>query len=519
MTTKMNLNEKFNAALLAGTPLIGITCYDPEATMASLHPGINERPVIQWDVIQGWRHRSAAGKAVIERVCGTADKEQVGNMTMNPVEQLELAKKFPEDTVLFMINSHNYFENPAFLQAAWNLRDDFKTDGRTLVFLAPFLEIPMDIKNDVILFDEELPDETQLKGIVDTVIDPMVKEKAFGHGVGVTEETKLQAVDALRGIPAFAAEQCVAMASTTRAGLLVDQVWERKRKMINDTPGLKVYAGEEKFDDLGGCDSVKGYMRRVIKGKEAPRVIVFIDEGEKMFAGATNDVGDNTGVSQDALATTLSFMEDNECDGAVFVGPPGAAKSAIAKAMGNEAGVPTIMLDFGGVKGSLVGESERKLREAYKIVDAVGGGRAYFVMTCNKDVALPPELKRRFTSGTFFFDLPTAEERQAIWPIYTTRYGIPSDQVAMVEDEGWTGAEIRNCCRMAYRQDITLAEAAEYIIPVAESARGQIEKLRNAATGKYLSASKPGKYVPTVEMPTLDSYVKGGRKVKVNKEQ
>lgn len=519
MTKKMNLTEKFNAALLAGTPLIGVTCYDPEATMTSLHPGISDRPVIQWDVIQGWRHRSPKGKVMIERACGTADKDQVTAATMNPIEQLELARKFGEDTVLFMINSHNYFDNPSFLQAAWNLRDDFKTDGRTLVFLAPHLEIPADINNDVITFDEDLPDEVQLKQIVDTVIDPMVKQKAFGPGVSVPEETKLRAVDALRGIPAFAAEQCVAMAATTTAGLLVDEVWDRKRKMINDTPGLKVYSGQEKFDDLGGCGSVKDYMRRVINGKEAPRVIVFIDEGEKMFAGATNDVGDNTGVSQDALATTLSFMEDNECDGAVFVGPPGAAKSAVAKAMGNEAGVPTIMLDFGGVKGSLVGESERKLREAYKIVDAVGGGRAYFIMTCNKDVALPPELKRRFTSGTFFFDLPTTEERQAIWPIYTTRYGIPVEQVGAVDDAGWTGAEIRNCCRMAYRQDISLKEASQYIIPVAESAREQIEKLRTQATGKYLSASKPGKYVPYVEPPTLDSYVKGKRQVKVNPEQ
>jgi hypothetical protein len=516
----MTLTDKFTAALLAGTPLIGITCYDPEATMATLHKEIKNQPVIQWDCIQGWRPRTDTGKNAIKEACKSADKDVVAGKTANPVEQLEVAANLPEETVLFMINSHNYFDNPAFLQAAWNLRDEFKTNGRTLVFLAPHLNIPGDIKNDVILFDEELPDAAQLRGIVNSVIDPMVKAKVFSHGVTVDDAVRDRAVDALRGIPAFAAEQCVAMASTVQeAGLQVDQVWEYKRKMINDTPGLKVYGGTEKFDDLGGCDAVKTYLRRVIAGKDAPRVIVFIDEGEKMFAGATNDVGDNTGVSQDALGTTLSFMEDNECDGAVFVGPPGAAKSAIAKAMGNEAGVPTIMLDFGGLRGSLVGESERKLREAYKIVDAVGGGKAFFVMTCNKDAALPPELKRRFTSGTFFFDLPTREERETIWKIYLDKYGFDDVAVNAIEfDKDWTGAEIRNCCRMAYRQGISLEEAAQYIIPVAESAADQIERLRNSAAGKYLSASRAGKYSPHVEKPSLSSYAESKqRQVKTSR--
>lgn len=512
MTTK-TISDKFIAAALCGTPLIGINCYDPEATMASLQKSIvasplGEVPIVQWDVIRGWMSRNAKGG----QACAAAySKAKSGaDATMNPVEQLELAQFLPEGTILFMINAHNYFDNPSYNQALWNLRDAFKDDGRQLVLLAPYLNLPDDIKHDVIVFDEPLPTETELTDVVDKLVDDICKQNK--NIPKVTAETRVKAVDALRGVPMFPAEQSIAMAMTSK-GLDVDFMWDYKRKMINDTPGLKVYSGTEKFDDLGGCDNVKEFMRNVIKGKDAPRVIVFIDEGEKMFAGATNEVGDNTGVSQDALASTLTFMEDHECDGAVFVGPPGAAKSAIAKAMGNEAGVPTIVLDLGGVRGSLVGESERKLREAYKVIDAVGGGKAYFIMTCNKDVALPPELKRRFTSGTFFFDLPSKLEQSKIWPIYCTKYGIPSDQVASVDAEGWTGAEIRNCCRMAYRQSITLKQASTYIIPVAQSAAEQIEKLRKQAEGRYLSASKPGKYIIETEEVGTSDFLK--RRVKV----
>jgi hypothetical protein len=31
---------------------------------------------------------------------------------------------------------------------------------------------------------------------------------------------------------------------------------------------------------------------------------------------------------------------------------------------------------------------------------------------------LPPELRRRFTLGAFFLDLPTVDERETIWRIY-----------------------------------------------------------------------------------------------------
>jgi len=510
-----NLGTQFAAARKAGVPIVGISSYDPEAMISGLQKDIiaaetEEVPIIQWDCISGWRSRNDKGTEAIEMVTTECGIEATISLT----ETLELAKKLPENSILFLLNVHNYFDQPNFLQAAWNIRDEFKSDFRTLVMVAPYLTIPDDIKHDVIVFDEELPEETQLREIVDNTVAPVL---AAHPEIIVTEDTRLKAVDALRGIPAFPAEQTTAMA-ISRAGLNVDMMWDRKRRMINDTPGLKVYEGTETFDDLGGCEAIKSYLKGVINGREAPRGIVFIDEGEKMFAGATHETGDNTGVAQDALATKLSFMEDNECSGLLLVGPPGTAKSAIAKATGNEAGVPTIMLDLGAVKGSLVGESERKLREAFKIIHAVCGGRVYFIMTCNKDVALPPELKRRYTDGTWMFDLPTDEEQTTIWPRYTSRYEIDPKEISKIDSTGWTGAEIRNVCRLAYRQRLSLVDAAKFIIPVAESAADQIEKLRAAASGKYLSAATPGKYIHLASKPSYKDALKGskGRGVKVD---
>jgi SpoVK/Ycf46/Vps4 family AAA+-type ATPase len=188
----------------------------------------------------------------------------------------------------------------------------------------------------------------------------------------------------------------------------------------------------------------------------------------------------------------LTWMQDKEADGCIFIGPPGAAKSAIAKATGNTAGVPTSAFDLSAMQASLVGESGSRLRAALKIVEAVSQGRALFIATCNSIGVLPPELRRRFSLGTFFFDLPSSAERGAIWELYMAKYGVQGH--ALPNDEGWTGAEIKECCKKASRLRLTLEQAAEYIVPVSKSAADQIRQLREQASGKFISASAPGVY-------------------------
>ena len=217
-------------------------------------------------------------------------------------------------------------------------------------------------------------------------------------------------------------------------------------------------------------------------------MVVFVDEIEKAFAGAGTDL---SGVKTEMTGTMLSWMQDREADGVVLIGPPGTAKSAVAKATGNTAGIPTIAFDFGAMQNSLVGASGERLRAALQVVDAVSSGQSLWIATCNSIAVLPPELRRRFTLGTFFFDLPTKEERAAIWNIYIAKYGVSG---ARPEDEGWTGAEIKECCRKAYRLKISLQESAQYIVPVSRSAAEQIKALRQQASGKFLSASLPGVY-------------------------
>jgi hypothetical protein len=156
--------------------------------------------------------------------------------------------------------------------------------------------------------------------------------------------------------------------------------------------------------------------------------------------------------------------------------------------------VLTVSLDLAGMEGSLVGESEAALRNAIAVIKAVGRGRAYFIATSNNASPMRPELQRRFTGGVFFFDLMTAEQRADAWAFYMRRYGLAAQPLPA--DEGWTGAEIRNCCRKAWKSNnrLTLLQSAQYIVPVATSQREKVLMMRLYAHQRFLDANAPGLY-------------------------
>ncbi len=472
--------SQFRAARHVSTPLVAVRTADPASTAhlvaKAVHHGKQRPPILGWDVMRGLY---AVGRDSVEELSRVLDGREPA--TVGPADALLIGQQFPDDALLLYANAHRFWHEPAVVQGIWNLRDPFKATGRMLVLVtAPGAVLPPELAQDVLVLDEPLPSAGELELTVRETFKAADLEEPDQDLLG-------KAVDALIGLAAFPAEQTLAM-SLTKHSLDTEDLWERKRQVIEQTPGLSVWRGGETFQDIGGCESVKEFLRAVLAGIDPPRVVVFIDEIEKAFAGTGTDL---SGVKTEMTGTILTYMQDREADGIVFLGPAGSAKSATAKATGGTAGIPTIAFDLAAMESSLVGASTERLRTALGIIDAVSQGRVLFIATCNSIASLPPELRRRFTLGTFFFDLPMAEEREAIWKIYLAKYGVTGE---LPEDEGWTGAEIKECCRKAYRLKMSLLEAARYIVPVSKSAAEPIKALRQQASGKFLSASAPGLY-------------------------
>lgn len=503
----------FKAARRVSVPIVALSTPDMGATLDLLAATAEKEtpmpPVFVWDCIHGLK--AFAGQKIHAEALRQWDIKP--EASCDPLAVLSSAEaKMPPKSVLFMMNAHLVIREAglAGIQAIWNLRDTLKGNKRTLVLMGAMMPIPKELEGDVVVLDEELPNAEKLHTIV-------VKQH---ENAGLPEpkaDAVTRAIDALAGLPAFAAEQVTAM-SLTRDGLALDALWARKRTAIEQTPGLSVWQGGETFDTIGGYDNVKTFASRLIKGPNRPAGIVFMDEIEKMMAGAR---GDNTGVSQGQHQALLAFMQDTKARGLLFVGHPGSGKSAIGKAIGNSAGVPTIQLDLNGMKAGIVGQSEEMTRNALKVVQAVCQSRALFVATCNSLEGLSPELRRRFRNGTFFFDLPDAVERESIWQIYGKKYKIDVSKKNRPDDDDWTGSEIENCCDQAFSIEAGLKEAASYIVPQAVAMSAAVKRRREEASGSIVSASYPGRYMgPGVRDMIADAdsgKSKGTRRIELDK--
>ena len=64
----------------------------------------------------------------------------------------------------------------------------------------------------------------------------------------------------------------------------------------------------------------------------------------------------------------------------------------------------------------------------------------------------------------------------------------------MPDDANWTGAEIKACCRLSALLDVPLVQAAQNVVPIAVTAAEGVDRLRNWASGRCLSAQQPGIY-------------------------
>lgn len=488
--------KTFESARRVSVPFFAIRTADQNATVDAVREFIKEEfPLVQWDAARGITPVNKAGDKALQQTKPPIKPAD----TFGFVEAMMAAELLPQGTVLFVHNAERQLhtqepkDTAAAVQALANLRDTFKLNFRMLVPLGPYFKAPAEMEHDFYIVDHALPGPDELRVMISELHDA-IKLDGDAKPPKITPEAMQHALDATSGLSLFAAEQNTAMSFDEDGKLDMPALWERKYVSIEQRDGLSVYRGKETFDDLRGLDSVKARMRQHVHGRTPVGVAVWIDEGSDVFANVEND---SSGVKTDQQRALLVEMEQNDWRGMIFVGVPGSGKSAVARAFGNEAQVPTIAVDFGAMENKYVGASEANLRSALDVIKRVGNGNAFFVLTCNSLKGIRPQFQRRFRRGVFFFDLPTADEREAIWQLYLKKFGIKKQQ--RPDDAGWTGAEIRECCASAWDTNTTLLEAARFVIPVARSRAPEIEAMRVEAHGRFLDASKEGAYIYTPE--------------------
>jgi hypothetical protein len=435
-----------------------------------------------WDAAQGLR------------LPGSGSNSEAGAGEPLPALRALPALGQRDGTALLLLhNLHRYLNAPEVIQTTFAQLVAGKQQRTFIVVLSPVVQIPVELEKLFVVLPHALPDRTGLERIARELTSDSPEDMPQG-------ESLERVLDAAAGLTRYEAEGAFALSLTRYNAIQPDAVWELKAQALKKNNLLTLHRGGERFEGLGGQANLKDFCRRALQpGKSVrPR-------------------------------------------GVLLLGVPGTGKSAFARALGNETGRPTLLLDLGALYGSLVGATEANVRHALQIADAmspailfvdeiekalagVGGhgdsgvstrlfgtlltwlsdhtSDVFFLGTCNDISKLPPEFSRaeRF-DGVFFLDLPAAAEREAIWKLYRGLFDIPSSQ-ATPEDTDWTGAEIKSCCRLAALLGVPLTNAAEHVVPVAVTAAEQVERLRSWASGRCLNASAPGIYRRQPEAPS-----------------
>lgn len=397
----------------------------------------------------------------------------------------------------YILNKHNNDSFGQCIQKLMQLRDRLKGNQCCIYLVGTDFSIPKELKEHIVVLQAPLPTEDEYKELIDECYDKyrgvrdLIKDDEVGNFV-MTPEANSTFIETVKGSSRFAAEQTIYL-STDRHGMHIEEMRQRSIQLINSTRGLSVLQGDgQGFDAIGGLSSIKQYATMLTNGRLKPKLLILLDEIDKMHGGSGSD---SSGVSQNFLGTQLTRMQETNSLGMLLTGIYGCGKSEFAKRWGEEANVLTLHMSMSDMKDSLVGNSEANMRRALDVIESIGGrdGGIIYMASCNRISVLPPEFKRRFNLGTFFFYFPDKEEADVIWDIYMSKYELLEDTTrSEIRSDRWTGAEIESCCRLAYLMQCTIAEAATKIVPVADTAKTEIDQLVDEAVGKYLSCSQPG---------------------------
>lgn len=392
--------------------------------------------------------------------------------------------------------------------------------GSTVIVTGPEFNIYPAIDKLVTVLDYDLPDAQFLLGIAQSIASDAKVEMN-----GATEAI----VAALSGMTVAEAENAVSLSIIETKTVDPKVIMREKVSNVKKTGVLEIIEPNPKgFDAIGGFQGIKEWALE--------RVSAFTQ-------AAIDWIGDRP-------------------KGLLALGIPGTGKSLLATILGTVFGVVTLRFDFSKCKNSLVGESERILRQTLAMADAMqpailwideidkalagsagtganDGGvskgllgillqwlqdhkSSVFVYATANDVANMDKTafrKGRFDE-VFFVDVPNEEERKAIVEIHLKKRNrnpeLATDAVIAATDQ-FVGAEIESVVKDALfatfndRRELTeedLLFAAKNMVPISTMMKEQVRAIQDWCQNRAKSASGTPKAKAATVTPTQTRRIK-----------
>lgn len=473
-----------------------------------------------WSILRGWE----------EHVHTNPGQTKIENGTVDPMAALKAmieqdGDKKPIQGLFVMLYPHAALKQslPFVVQLKEYARMFPETKTRLILLVPPGLTLPPELEDDIPILDFDTPSYAETKAVFEETIAavPQVNRPK------ITADDLDSLISASSGLTAHEAETALSRAIIENSADLKNATAEDLRKVIME---VKVEAVKKTdileimptqgMENVGGLENLKEW----------------IDERRQCFSEAARAYG----------------IEAPK--GMLLVGPPGTGKSLAAKAVGHAMGLPLIKFDVSRVFAGIVGESEQRVRNALKMIEAMspcvvlidevdkalggahsGGGDSgvskrvlgailtwmqettapvFNVLSANRVDTLPSELMRRGRlDEVWSVSTPNERERLEILKIHLRKRGKNPDDVpnlghTVTRTQGYVPAEMEAAVKDAIIKAFTkkvpltgelISEQIGNMVPLSEAFAEDFRKMQEWAEQNARPANRDHTVAPELQ--------------------
>jgi len=412
-------------------------------------------------------------------------------------------------SICVVLDMVEHLKEPRTMRILRELIDLFNQGGGHLIMIDNHDELPPVVASYATRFDLSFPDENELETIVLDSLRVIHKENPLK--IDITRTALKTIIRNLRGLTRRQAQQIIIDSVSEDMSFNasdINAILAGKRQVLHGGGLLEYIETPVDLEEIGGLRRLKSWL--------------------KQRQNATTD---------EAMAFGLTPPR-----GVLMLGVQGAGKSLCAKAIATAWQRPLLRMDPGALYDRYIGESERRLRDAFHQaermapivlwIDEIEKGFAsaasrssdgglsqrmfgmlltwmqehnahvFLVATANDIEALPPELLRKGRFDEIFFvDLPSRDVRKDIFAIHLKKRKRNPAQMnldALADaSEGFSGAEIEMAIVSALhnvfgaKTELTtehLLQAIKTSPPLSVTMAERVDALRKWSCGRCVPA-------------------------------
>ena len=435
-------------------------------------------------------------------------KEEQNNTDKNSPKQIYILK-----------DMHALLENASIKRQIRTLKEYRTKKHVVLIFMSPITSIPMELEKLITVFNYDLPERNEVESIVNNLISVMKNKAETDSSYEVPkDEDKNAIVNALLGLTRNEIAFLLTKSTVEFKKINVDAISQSKIELVQKTGLLNYIVPHIDFSEIGGNSTFKQWIEDI--------EFTFSDDAKEFGCESPK--------------------------GYLSLGIAGTGKTIMAEAIAKKWGYPLLVFDVSKIYDKLIGESEKRIEKAFRIIkscapcvllfdeaEKIFGGfsasdcdagtssrvfssilrflaendNVFVIMTSNDVTRLPPELMRSGRIDTmWYFGFPTEDERKDIFRIHFAKTGHPVEDTnildqAVRETNNYTGAEIKNIVKQSiwqtYKQfkqtgnsNITI-DSIKYAIskvsPVYKTNKEKILALESYAKERALFANSKNK--------------------------